>query len=522
MNLRDGSLQTAEGQPGVDTARRRASQVGAWAVYVAIALSGLSALGAEVVWTRLLSLMLGGTVYTFSIILAVFLAGLGIGSSVGSYLSRSTVRPGLRWAAASSAGRSRGLDGLHDRPVTALLADQSRAFPEPMVQLPTGPGALSVGSSAGGNTVGGELPVGPGARSCRPERIRDDWSAGCTPPTPLGAIVGALAFSLLVIPWVGTQWAQRLLLGISAAAGLLMLAPLSIAGVRLRRGFPVWLRVRSWLAARWPRGFAGLGHRPGPLGIDRLWPLHGDLCRPVGARDQAGERRPHDRRQAGHLLHLFGRGPERLGRRDPEEIGRAQLPFRRARCRPPTTPRTCGCSGCWGTWPRWPTREPESVLVVACGAGVTAGSFVVHPDIKRIVICDIEPLVPRFVAPMFAKENYGVVQDPRTEIVLDDGRHFVRTTKEKFDIITSDPIDPWVKGCAALNTVEYYQMCKAHLKPGGVMALWMPLYESNIDSTKSLIATFFKVFPNGILWSNDADGEGYDAVLFGQARADAV
>ncbi len=59
-------------------------------------------------------------------------------------------------------------------------------------------------------------------------------------------------------------------------------------------------------------------------------------------------------------------------------------------------------------------------------------------------------------------------------------------------------------------------MCKAHLKPGGVMALWMPLYESNVETTKSLIATFFKVFPNGILWSNDADGEGYDAVLFGQ------
>jgi spermidine synthase len=164
-------------------------------------------------------------------------------------------------------------------------------------------------------------------------------------------------------------------------------------------------------------------------------------------------------------------------------------------------------------------RKPQSVLVVACGAGVTAGSFVVHPDIKRIVICDIEPLVPRFVAPMFDKENYGVVKDPRTEVVLDDGRHFVHTTKEKFDIITSDPIDPWVKGCAALNTVEYYETCKAHLKPGGVMSLWIPLYESNSATVKSVIATFFKVFPNGILWSNDVEGEGYDAVLLGQVEA---
>jgi spermidine synthase len=163
-------------------------------------------------------------------------------------------------------------------------------------------------------------------------------------------------------------------------------------------------------------------------------------------------------------------------------------------------------------------QKPETVLVVACGAGVTAGTFVLHPDIKRIVICDIEPLVPKFVAPMFEKENYGVVNDPRTQMILDDGRHFIRTTKEKFDIITSDPIDPWVKGCAALNTADYYQMCKAHLKPGGVMALWMPLYESNSATAKSMIATFFKVFPNGILWSNDSNGEGYDAVLFGQVE----
>src|SRR5262245_13208175 len=118
---------------------------------------------------------------------------------------------------------------------------------------------------------------------------------------------------------------------------------------------------------------------------------------------------------------------------------------------------------------------------------------------------------------MYDNENYGVVNDPRTKVILDDGRHFVRTTKEQFDIITSDPIDPWVKGCAALNTVEYYEMCKKHLKPGGVMSLWIPLYESNTDTAKSVIGTFFHVFKNGILFSNDYNGDGYDAVLFGTA-----
>jgi len=108
--------------------------------------------------------------------------------------------------------------------------------------------------------------------------------------------------------------------------------------------------------------------------------------------------------------------------------------------------------------------------------------------------------------------------------MYDDGRHYVHTlpADAKFDVITSDPIDPWVKGSAALNTVEYYEMCKRHLKPGGVMSLWMPLYESNIASAKSLIATFFQVFPNGIIFSNDQNYEGYDAVLLGQADASEI
>lgn len=136
---------------------------------------------------------------------------------------------------------------------------------------------------------------------------------------------------------------------------------------------------------------------------------------------------------------------------------------------------------------------------------------------------------------MFGKENYHiadgidkqnphVVEGKEVRIVYDDGRHYIRTLPKdaKFDVITSDPIDPWVKGCAALNTIEYYQMCKDHLKPGGVMSLWMPFYESNTETTKSVISTFFQVFPNGILFSNEMNGSGYDAVLLGQVEPEQI
>src|ERR1043165_4887865 len=161
--------------------------------------------------------------------------------------------------------------------------------------------------------------------------------------------------------------------------------------------------------------------------------------------------------------------------------------------------------------------NPQTVLVVGFGAGVTAGSFVLHPEIKRIVICEIEPLIPEVVSRYFTGVNYDVVHDPRVQIVYDDARHFILTTKEKFDVITSDPIHPWGKGAATLYTKEYFELVKQHLNPGGVITQWVPLYESHLDVVKSEVATFMDVFPNGTVWSNDISGKGYDVVLAGRA-----
>ena len=150
------------------------------------------------------------------------------------------------------------------------------------------------------------------------------------------------------------------------------------------------------------------------------------------------------------------------------------------------------------------------------GAGVTAGSFVVNPDVQRIVICEIEPLVPPVTSRYFDNENYDVLHDSRTEVVYEDARNYILTTPEKFDIITSDPIHPWVKGSATLYTKEYFELVKEHLNPGGIVTQWVPLYETDLDTVKSEIATFFDVFPNGTIWANEGDGGGYDVVLLGQ------
>ena len=91
------------------------------------------------------------------------------------------------------------------------------------------------------------------------------------------------------------------------------------------------------------------------------------------------------------------------------------------------------------------------------------------------------------------------------------------TTREKFDIITSDPIHPWVKGSATLYSKEYFELVKEHLNPGGMVTQWVPLYESDATTVKSELATFFEVFPNGTVWGN-SNGGGYDTVVMGQAE----
>ena len=158
--------------------------------------------------------------------------------------------------------------------------------------------------------------------------------------------------------------------------------------------------------------------------------------------------------------------------------------------------------------------NPKNVLVVGFGAGVTAGAISIHPTVERMVICEMEPLIPKIVSQYFSDANYDVAENRKVSIVYDDARHYVLTTREKFDVITSDPIHPWVKGAATLYTQEYFEHVKAHLNPGGVVTQWVPLYESTPDVVRSELATFFSVFPNGTVWRNDnTNGSGYDVVL---------
>jgi spermidine synthase len=167
-------------------------------------------------------------------------------------------------------------------------------------------------------------------------------------------------------------------------------------------------------------------------------------------------------------------------------------------------------------------ENPSSVLVIGCGAGVTAGAVSVDPSVTSVTIAEIEPLVPEVVSKYFSAHNFSVVDNPKTTVRIDDARHFLLTTDQKFDAITSDPFDPWVKGAATLYTKEFFEVIREHLNPGGVVTVFVQLYEAGTPAVKSEIATFMEVFPNGVVFANTSNGQGYDVVLLGRNGDDPI
>jgi spermidine synthase len=475
---------------------RTASPVptGARLVYLTIALSGVTAIGAEVVWTRLLSLMLGATVYTFSLILAVVLVGLGVGSSAGACLARIVRHPRvalgwcqlllpicIAWTAYMIA------QSLPYWPINPTLStDPWLTFQFDVMRCAWTilPGTVLWGAS---------FPLAIAAAASHGEdagRLVGRVYASNT----VGGIVGAVLFSIIAIPVLGTQDSQRLMIAIAAIAGLLLLVSEMRAPVTQGRGFTLrWpaLAAMAAVSLLLIRGVAAVP--PGLIGYGRFLATYSTLPRFLFVGEGMNSSIAVSELASGYRnFHVSGKVEASS---EPQDMRLQRM---------------------LGHLSALVEGEPKTVLVVGFGAGVTAGSFVPYPGIKRIVICELEPLIPKSIGPYFVKENNDVLHDPRVEFVYDDARHFILTTKEKFDIITSDPIHPWVRGAATLYTKEYLELAKKHLNPGGVMTEWVPLYESHTDAVKSEIATFLDAFPGGTVWANNEDGHGYDLVMLGQ------
>ena len=467
----------------------------AWPVLVTIGLSGMTALGAEVVWTRLLSLILGGTVYTFSLILAAFLIGLGTGSGVGSFLARTIRNPraalgvcqllvmgGLAWAAYALT------TALPYWPIDPSLASASaNNFQIDLVRclLTVTPGAMLWGLS---------FPFALAAVAS------DGQDAGhlvgrVYAANTVGAIVGALSVSLLLIGWIGTQETQRVLIGMAGVSSLILLGPWASGSFR-----QLTLDVRSLARAAVIAGIAvaaGLTVAPVPGLLVAYGRYAATWVRSAGDIIYVGE--------GTHASLAVSR--ETNGVLSYHNAGKIQAS---------SFPQDMRLQRMLGHFTTLVPDDPSSVLVIGMGAGVTAGAVSIDPRVDKVTIAEIEPLVPEVVSEYFSDHNFAVADNPKVQFRIDDGRHFLLTTDETFDAITSDPLDPWVKGAANLYTLEFWELVRQRLNPGGVVTVFVQLYEAGIEAVKSEIATFLEAFPYGTIWANTINGQGYDLVLMGR------
>jgi spermidine synthase len=151
-------------------------------------------------------------------------------------------------------------------------------------------------------------------------------------------------------------------------------------------------------------------------------------------------------------------------------------------------------------------KNPKKVLVVGLGSGMTLGAISVHPGVEQITLAEIEPKVTG-VAKTFENYNHHVLDDPKLKIVFNDGRNFLLTTKEKYDVITADPIHPWFRGAGYLYTTEYFKQVSDHLLPGGFICQWLPIYELTPEDLKSVVVTFMQHFQYTMLWLTHYDAE---------------
>src|SRR6476659_2769194 len=414
----------------VDAAAPTAAKpaAGAWAVYVTIALSGMTALSAEVIWTRMLSLLIGATVYTFSLILAVFLFGIGIGSSVGSALARTLDRPriALGWSHMLLCGAIFW---------AAYMCTQS---------LPWWPVNPSLATSPWFNfqldlvrTMWAVLPAAILWGASFPLALASVASEGQDPARLVGGVyaantIGATVSSLLLVSWIGSQRSEQLLIIIAGLSALLVLEAAPSADTGGRRN-----------------AFAGT-----------LPIIVAAVCAALLARNVPA---------IPPLLIAYGRyAVTRIGQADiiywgegwNASVAVSRLPggvlnyHNAGKVQASSEPQDMRLQRMLGHMTTLIPKDPKRVLVIGCGAGVTAGAASIDPMVEQLTIAEIEPLVPRVVSTYFAEHNFNVVKNPKTRVHLDDARNYLQTTDEKFDAITSDPLDPWVMGAAMLYTRE--------------------------------------------------------------------
>ncbi len=471
---------------------------------LAVAFTGFAAMASEVAWTRILVLVLGGSTYAFTVMLSTYLAGLGLGAAGVALLLRAApasarwVFSGLALSAAFllcfSAALSQSLPDLFRR---LYFVWHLEDHPEMILTTQFALAAALMGIPA--LVMGGLLPAGLRVA------VRDPAQTGrqvgvLYAANTCGTIVGSFAAGFVLIPQLGIR--GTILVAVAAQCAGAVLAAL---------GGP-----RGW--RRLALAGAGLGAIPLVLWLTPAWhhqlmtsamyqyaANHGTIGAAGLARRLAMQREllyyrdgltatvtvTRDRVSPDHDLYISTNGKI-------DGSSHYDMPNQRLAAHVPLLFHPA----------------PSQVAVIGMGTGSTAGSAALHHDVKKVTVVEIEAAMVEG-ARHFRADNHALHENPKVDIRIADGRLFLRLHPETFDVIISEPSNPWLAGSSDLFTREFFRLGARGLREGGVFCQWVQLYGMSSESVRTIARTFVEVFPNAYLVSTILDA---DLLLMGSER----
>ncbi|HSG39894.1 MAG TPA: fused MFS/spermidine synthase, partial [Thermoanaerobaculia bacterium] len=460
------------------------SRIG-WLVPFAAGLVGFAFLLMELVWYRMLAPLLGGSVYTFGLILAVALLGIGLG--------------GLLYGAGESRRRPTMLTFAATCSLEALLMALPFAMGDRVAVLAAmlrplgGSGFASLVGAWSAITALVVLPAAIVAGYQFPlliallgeGRRRVGREVGVTyAANTLGAILGSIAGGFGLIPLLSAPGVWRLVVGLLLGLALLTVVAGLRAGAPRRAAFvPVAAGALGLLfcLATGPTAF----WRHSPIGAGRVetakWTGPNDIRRSIEdlRRRVVWEADGVESSVALDLTMEYAFIVN--GKADGSTLGDSP---------------TQVMSGLVGAALH---PNPKRVLVIGLGTGSTAGWLARIPSIERVDVVELEPAIEH-VAEVMSKVNLDVMSNPKVHHYAGDGREFLLTTRERYDVVFSEPSNPYRAGIASLFSQDFYRAAVGRLRPGGIFLQWLQGYEMDAHMLRTAYGTLTSVFPSVETW----------------------
>jgi spermidine synthase len=450
-----------------------------WLAAAVLGVSGFSALVHEIAWTRILAMVLGPTTYAFAAALAAVITGTALGSWGGTWILGRTGRPAGWLAGLFAAGAlvTTATASLAGGPLPYFVAERIRDTPDAAAAWAAWSGWITAGLVVPtAACLGAAFTVGLGVAGASAATAAARFSAVYAANT-IGAVSGSAAAGFLLIPWLGLQGTLRVA-GMSLILAALAVLAWGTVPRRARRGGFGAAAVAALVlivSPAWDRALLASG---GYLYAPFVPP---DLD--LGPMLRAGTLQYYAEGASATIAVKRLTGTTTLtvdGKTDASNRGDMLTQKLAAHL------------------PLLLHDDPRDVAVIGLGSGVTVGAALTHP-VTRVDVLELSPEVVA-ASRHFATENRRALDDPRTRLIVGDGRSHLLLARRTYDVIVSEPSNPWIAGVATLFTREFFTAAKARLAPGGVLCQWANAYNIAAADLRAIVATFLAVFPGGSAW----------------------